>query len=164
MAEAAGRNRLGEAVARAQPRPAEAREVASALFDEHLDLAAIRKALGQPRPLPATAGPERPDIEEKAGDRAAPPPDPSEPVSAGEAAAVGASAPARRRYGRSALAGAAAIVAMIVLVHPSEDRGLAVGTQGAPATGYRARTPRRARRDVACNASGHAGAPRMVSG
>jgi hypothetical protein len=48
LAEA--RNRIGETVGRSRPAETAPREVARALFHEHLDLAAIRKALGQPSP------------------------------------------------------------------------------------------------------------------
>jgi hypothetical protein len=48
LAEA--RNRIGEALGQSRPPDPAPREVARALFHEHLDLAAIRKALGQPSP------------------------------------------------------------------------------------------------------------------
>ena len=61
MAEA--RNRIGEALGQSRPPDPAPREVARALFHEHLDLAAIRKALGQPSP--ANLQPPRPPVAPK---------------------------------------------------------------------------------------------------
>jgi hypothetical protein len=58
LAEA--RNRIGEALGQSRPPDPAPREVARALFHEHLDLAAIRKALGQPSP--ADLQPSRPPV------------------------------------------------------------------------------------------------------
>ena len=60
MAESSARHRLADAVASARRPEPEPREVAQALFDEHLDLAAIRKALGQPLRAPDTHPPSWP--------------------------------------------------------------------------------------------------------
>ena len=54
MAESSARHRLADAVASARRPEPKTHEVAQALFDEHLDLAAIRKALGQPLRAPDT--------------------------------------------------------------------------------------------------------------
>jgi hypothetical protein len=50
VTERVSRFRVGEAVVRARPPASAERDVARELFREHLDLAAIRRALGQPRP------------------------------------------------------------------------------------------------------------------
>ena len=55
MTVAEVRNRIGEAVVRSRPADPPQHEIATALFNEHLDLAAIRKALGQPRAAPRPA-------------------------------------------------------------------------------------------------------------
>ncbi len=60
MAESSARYRLTDVVAQARRPDPETREVAKALFTEHLDLAAIRKALGQPLPASETHPPEQP--------------------------------------------------------------------------------------------------------
>lgn len=76
MAEA--RNRIGEALGQSRPAETAPREVARALFHEHLDLAAIRKALGQPSPanLPRPRAPVAPKKAPPAPVEAAPLPTP----------------------------------------------------------------------------------------